>query len=46
MVRTQTIPASLETLFRAELGDGGNREQGHTDYYTAITRIRAYLEKT
>lgn len=39
------LPASLETLFRAELGDGGNREQGHTDYYTAITRIRAYLEK-
>lgn len=39
------IPASLETLFRKELGDGGNREQGHTDYYTAISRIRAYLEK-
>ena len=28
-----------------ELGDGGNREQGHTDYYTAISRIRSYLEK-
>ena len=39
------LPASLETLFRKELGDGGNREQGHTDYYTAISRIRAYLEK-
>lgn len=39
------LPSSLETLFRKELGDGGNREQGHTDYYTAITRIRAYLEK-
>lgn len=39
------LPVSLETLFEKELGDGGNREQGHTDYYTAITRIRAYLEK-
>ena len=39
------LPSSLETLFRKELGDGGNREQGHTDYYTAIIRIRAYLEK-
>lgn len=39
------IPAALESLFRKELGDGGNREQGHTDYYTAISRIRAYLEK-
>lgn len=39
------LPTSLETLFRKELGDGGNREQGHTDYYTAISRIRAYLEK-
>lgn len=39
------LPVSLETLFRQELGDGGNREQGHTDYYTAISRIRAYLEK-
>ena len=40
-----SLSGSLETLFRKELGDGGNREQGHTDYYTAITRIRAYLEK-
>lgn len=39
------LPASLENLFRQELGDGGNREEGHTDYYTAITRIRSYLEK-
>ena len=39
------LPGNLETLFRQELGDGGNREQGHTDYYTAISRIRAYLEK-
>lgn len=39
------LPASLETLFKSELGDGGNRDQGHTDYYTAISRIRAYLEK-
>ena len=39
------LPGNLEALFRQELGDGGNREQGHTDYYTAISRIRAYLEK-
>ena len=39
------LPVSLETLFREILGDGGNREQGHTDYYTAISRIRTYLEK-
>ena len=39
------LPASLENLFRKELGDGGNRDEGHTDYYTAITRIRSYLEK-
>ena len=39
------LPASLENLFRQELGDGGNREDGHTDYYTAISRIRSYLEK-
>lgn len=39
------FPASLKTLFQTELGDGGNREEGHTDYYTAITRIRSYLEK-
>ena len=39
------LPASLKTLFQKELGDGGNREEGHTDYYTAITRIRSYLEK-
>ena len=25
--------------------NGGNRDEGHTDYYTAITRIRSYLEK-
>mgnify|MGYP000367472964 CR=1 FL=1 len=35
----------LKNLFQKELGDGGNREEGHTDYYTAITRIRSYLEK-
>ena len=35
----------LKTLFQKELGDGGNRDEGHTDYYTAITRIRSYLEK-
>ena len=40
-----SLPSALETLFRKELGDGGNREQGHTDYYTAISRIRSYLEK-
>ena len=39
------LPASLKTLFQKELGDGGNRDEGHTDYYTAITRIRSYLEK-
>ena len=39
------LSGALETLFRKELGDGGNREQGHTDYYTAISRIRSYLEK-
>lgn len=39
------LPASLKTLFQTELGDGGNRDEGHTDYYTAITRIRSYLEK-
>ena len=39
------ISASLENLFRELLGDGGNRDEGHTDYYTAISRIRAYLEK-
>ena len=36
---------NLEALFRQELGDGGNREQGHIDYFTAISRIRTYLEK-
>lgn len=40
-----TIPGTLKKLFSQELGDGGNRQQGHTDYYTAISRIRAYLEK-
>ena len=40
-----SIPAGLESLFRRELGEGGNRDAGHTDYYTAISRIRAYLEK-
>ena len=39
------LPAALESLFAQELGNAGNREQGHTDYYTAISRIRAYLEK-
>ena len=39
------IPGNLEALFRQELGDGGNREQGHIDYFTAISRIRTYLEK-
>ncbi|MBU5479724.1 DUF3488 and transglutaminase-like domain-containing protein [Blautia sp. MSJ-19] len=39
------LPDSLTSLFQKELGNGGNREQGHTDYYTAISRIRAYLEK-
>lgn len=39
------LPAVLEALFTQELGNAGNREQGHTDYYTAISRIRAYLEK-
>ena len=39
------LPASLKTLFQKELGDGGNRDEGHTDYYTAITRIRSYLGK-
>ena len=39
------LPASLKTLFQTELGDGGNRDEGHTDYYTAIIRIRSYLEK-
>ena len=36
---------NLTTLFQKELGNGGNPDQGHTDYYTAISRIRAYLEK-
>ena len=40
-----SLPAALESLFAQELGNAGNREQGHTDYYTAISRIRAYLEK-
>lgn len=39
------LPDTLTSLFQKELGSGGNREQGHTDYYTAISRIRAYLEK-
>ena len=39
------LPAALESLFKQELGEAGDRNQGHTDYYTAITRIRAYLEK-
>lgn len=39
------IPQTLKTLFQKELGDAGNREQGHTDYYTAISRIRSYLEE-
>lgn len=38
------IPDNLTTLFEKELGNGGDRNQGHTDYYTAISRIRSYLE--
>ena len=39
------LPAALESLFKQELGEAGDRSEGHTDYYTAITRIRTYLEK-
>lgn len=39
------LSSELTTLFTEELGEAGNREQGHTDYYTAISRIRSYLEE-
>ena len=39
------LPDNLTALFEKELGNGGDRNQGHTDYYTAISRIRSYLEE-
>lgn len=39
------LPASLETLFRKELGDGGNREQGHTDYLYCQSPESVYIWK-
>ena len=43
--RIPVLPDNLTALFEKELGNGGDRNQGHTDYYTAISRIRSYLEE-
>lgn len=39
------LPAELNTYFKQQLGYAGDKEKGHVNYYSAIGKIRTYLEK-
>lgn len=39
------LPAGMNAYFKQELGYAGEKEKGHVNYYSAIQKIRTYLEK-